>query len=151
MTFMLRETLAGLITPLFRRPRRLQVAALCYRKAKSGHEVLLITSSRGRWILPKGWPIEGLDAEGTALQEAWEEAGVKSVRGTPQVCGEYDYTKRFDEGHEAPCRVKVFAAEVKELADEFPDSALRKRKWVPIRKAATMVNEPGLQDILNRF
>ena len=40
---------------------RSQFAALCYRMKASRCEVLLITSRRtGRWIIPKGWPEDGL-------------------------------------------------------------------------------------------
>ena len=38
-------------------PRRLQVAALPWRRAEGDIEVMLITSrDTGRWVLPKGWP-----------------------------------------------------------------------------------------------
>ena len=47
-------------------------------RPKKGREVLLVTSSNGRWILPKGWPIDGMTASEAAQQEAWEEGGVKA-------------------------------------------------------------------------
>lgn len=44
---------------MFRRPKRTQYAALCYRKSKGGRlEILLLTSrDTGRWVIPKGWPM----------------------------------------------------------------------------------------------
>ena len=77
-----RSDWADTLLSFFRRPPVLQLAALCHRKTKRGHEVLLITSSHGRWILPKGWPIEGKSGRETALTEAWEEAGVKKGKAT---------------------------------------------------------------------
>src|SRR5690606_14649191 len=50
---------------MFRRPVREQYGALCYRVKKKSPtvEVLLITSrDTGRWIIPKGWPMDGKTA-----------------------------------------------------------------------------------------
>ena len=68
--------LRDVVGPMFRRPRSLQVAALCHRRTKAGQkEVLLVTSrGTGRWILPKGWPMRGKSDAQAAAQEAWEEA-----------------------------------------------------------------------------
>jgi len=141
------------VDPLLRRPKRVQVAALCYRTTGTGgKEVLMITSrERGRWILPKGWPIDGLDAPGAALQEAWEEAGVTSSNMANEPLGSFDYTKRLDSGGEAVCKTQVYAVEVGELSAEFPESGERDRKWVSSREAAEMVEEPQLQEILRAF
>ena len=39
---------------------RSQFGAICYRMRKGKPQVLLITSrGTGRWVLPKGWPIDG--------------------------------------------------------------------------------------------
>jgi 8-oxo-dGTP pyrophosphatase MutT (NUDIX family) len=60
-----------------KREVRTQFGALCYRVRRGKTQILLITSrTRGRWIIPKGWPSEGLTPAQSALQEAWEEAGV---------------------------------------------------------------------------
>jgi len=152
MTRFFRTAWSEFLDPFFRRPKRLQVAALCYRRRKSGKEVLLITSrDTGRWILPKGWPIDGLDEAGSALQEAWEEAGVKDGRIANDPIGTFDYQKRFNGGAEATCRTQVFPIEVDKLAREFPERQERKRKWVSPAKAADMVEEPQLRDMLRGF
>ncbi|MGB5559214.1 MAG: NUDIX hydrolase [Paracoccaceae bacterium] len=152
MTRFLQTAWSEFLDPLFRRPKRLQVAALCYRRRKSGKEVLLITSrDTGRWILPKGWPIDGLDEAGSALQEAWEEAGVRDGRIANAPIGTFDYQKRFNGGAEATCRTQVFPIEVEELARDFPERQERKRKWVTPGKAAEMVDEPQLRDMLRGF
>ena len=40
---------------------RSQFAALCYRIKAGNPEILLITSrGTGRWIVPKGWPEDGM-------------------------------------------------------------------------------------------
>ena len=68
------------VEPVFRRPEFVQTAALCLRDSRKGPEVLLVSSlTSKRWILPKGWPMEGRTLAQAALQEAWEEAGVTGV------------------------------------------------------------------------
>jgi len=56
-----------------------QYAAIPIRLRKNGKaEVLLLTSrGKGRWGIPKGWPMRKRSPKGTARQEAFEEAGVK--------------------------------------------------------------------------
>ncbi|MBL4811001.1 MAG: NUDIX hydrolase [Rhodobacteraceae bacterium] len=128
-----------------------QLAALCYRKGKSGTEVLLVTSSRGRWILPKGWPIDGKTNREAAMVEAWEEAGVKRGRITRKAVGSFVSTKTTRDGEIMPCELKVFAVEVSKIVTDYPEAEQRDRKWVSLSKAAKMVTEDGLRDILGEF
>lgn len=141
-----------ILRPLLKRPNRLQVAALCYRTGASGKEVLMITSrGTGRWIIPKGWPVEGKDGRASALQEAWEEAGVRNARISDQPIGEYNYIKRRSKGADEPVTTLIFAAEVELLADDYPESSERNRQWMRPEQAATLVHEPQLQDVLRRL
>ena len=143
---------AGYVQPMVQRPDRVQVAAVCYQGSGADRKVLMITSrDTKRWILPKGWPIDGLDASSAAAQEAWEEAGVKPANIRPEPVGSYDYLKRLDGGATVSCATQVFAIEVKRLEDDFPEVAQRERKWVRPVDAAEMVDEPGLKDILKAF
>lgn len=125
-----------------------QIGALCLRKGKSGQEVLLVKSSRGRWIIPKGWPMDGhTDAE-TAKIEAWEEAGVQKGKINKISVGGYVTEKRFDDGRKVPCHVDVFRIDVKEMTDSYPEADLRKRKWMSAKKAAKKVDDAGLRALL---
>ncbi|WP_417726961.1 NUDIX hydrolase [Roseovarius sp.] len=149
MTSPMRRAWRELVRPLFRRPRRLQIAALCYREDDGCKEVLLITSrGTGRWIIPKGWPIDGKDAPGAAMQEAWEEAGVRSGRVTSEAVGIYCYEKELSTGLPVPVETLVFAVEVDKMEAEYPEVGERRRKWVTPAAAANMVQEPELQQIL---
>ncbi len=133
-------------------PRITQLAALCWRKTPDrGREVLLVTSSTGRWILPKGWPIGGKRPAETALTEAWEEGGVKKARAVRRPLGNYMATKITTDGDELPCLHKVFAVEVHKMADDFPERDRRERLWVDPKVAAELVHEDGLKDILRKF
>ena len=152
MTDALKNALNSVVTPLLRRPRRLQVAALCYREEGPDKKVLLVTSrDTGRWIVPKGWPIDGLDAPGAAMQEAWEEAGVRKGKVDTNSVGSFRYDKRLDNGMPVPVEAKVYAVEVKKLKDDYPEAEERTRKWVAPEQAAEMVDEPGLQSILRQM
>lgn len=149
MTNALRTVWEEIFRPMFLRPKRVQVAALCYRETKSGMDVLLITSrDTGRWIVPKGWPIKGLNGPEAALREAWEEAGVKEATVNPNPVGQYEYVKGLDTGGKTTVRTQVYLTQVKSLASEYPEADERSRKWVAPKDAANMVQEPELQAIL---
>lgn len=152
MLTQLKAAWSGMVQPLLTRPKRLQVAALCLRGRGKKREVLLITSrDTGRWILPKGWPIDGLTAPGAALQEAWEEAGVTSGTITDTPLGSYDYDKRMAGGVPVAVEVKVYAVENVQMSDTYPEVEERNRRWMPPAEAATLVDEPGLRDLLRQL
>jgi ADP-ribose pyrophosphatase YjhB (NUDIX family) len=134
------------------RPLLTQLAALCWRRTPdNGREVLLVTSSTGRWILPKGWPIGGKPPVHTALTEAWEEGGVKKARAVRRPVGAYMASKITTDGDELPCLHKVFAVEVRKSVDDFPERDKRERLWIKPEIAARLVQEDGLRDILQEF
>ncbi|RMD48409.1 MAG: NUDIX domain-containing protein [Alphaproteobacteria bacterium] len=127
-------------------PRR-QVGALCLRRKKGRLKVLLITSrDTGRWIIPKGWPIEGLAPHQAAAREAWEEAGVVGRVGAAPL-GSYRYGKRR-KGGVIPCEVTVFPVAVEKLVKRYPERSQRRRRWMGLRKAAKRVDEPSLKALL---
>lgn len=134
-----------------KRDPRTQFAALCYRRRKSEVEVLLVSSlETRRWIIPKGWPEDGLTPAGSAAQEAWEEAGVRG-KAHDQCVGIYSYTKTIDGTLRLPVIAAVFAVEVKGLSTDYPEAGLRKRRWFSPKKAASRVREIELKQILREF
>lgn len=138
---------------MFRRPVREQYGALCYRvkKKQPAVEILLITSrDTGRWVIPKGWPMDGKSAAAAAAREAWEEAGVKgTIRTTP--IGSYNYLKGLPHGLKVDCRVRVFPLAVDDLSKNFPEKDERRAEWVSCPEAASRVQEPGLKDLILAF
>lgn len=140
------------VRPLVQRPDALQVAALCYRIEKGEKQVLLITSrGTGRWVIPKGWTMRGLDAASAAVVEAWEEAGVRPIATPDAPIGDFLYRKIKGSGLPVRVNVLVYAVEVEKLEDEFSEADQRQRRWVNPREAAKMVAEPGLQAIFRQF
>lgn len=152
MTDALKNALTNVVAPMLRRPKRMQVAALCYRGEGADKKVLLVTSrDTGRWIIPKGWPIDGKSASEAALQEAWEEAGVKKGEATSEALGTYDYDKELKTGLPVRVETLVYPIKVQRLTDSYPEAHERKRKWVSPDEAANMVNEPELQQLLRQL
>jgi len=149
MTDGLKKAWAEVVQPLLRRPPECQVAALCCRDGETGPEVLLITSrDTGRWIIPKGWLMDGKSAAEAAQIEAWEEAGVQHADLLPDPVGTFSYDKRLDDGYENPVEVQVFRLDVSQLSDIYPEARERRRAWVSPEEAAEKVDEPGLKAIL---
>ena len=130
---------------------RTQFGALCWRSNNGKIQVLLVTSRRSRrWIVPKGWPQDGATPAQAAETEAWEEGGVKGKVQTACL-GIFSYLKVMDDIDDLPCVVAVFPLKVTSIASDWPEKGFRKRKWVSLKKAAAMVNEPELAGLLLNF
>lgn len=128
-----------------------QCAALCFRSKGKRYEFLLITSrDSGRWIVPKGWRIKNLTAAETAAREAFEEAGVVGQVGA-QPIGTFQYEKSLGGGIWVPCRVKVFALEVRKLVKIYPEAHQRQRKWFGKKRASQKVQESELRELIAAF
>ena len=140
------------VLPTARRPKaadcRGQIGAICWRMHRAKVEVLLITSrDTGRWVIPKGWPMEGLSEAEAASIEAWEEAGVRGDIA-PESLGSFDYDKVLSATKAIPCTVTVFGLRVAALHTDFPERKQRRRKWFAAEKAARKVAEPELRQLL---
>lgn len=132
----------------FSNPLYRQVGALCWRQTETGKEVLLVTSSSGRWIIPKGWPMSGKTALEAVQIEAWEEAGVKRAKGKDKIFGHYLAVKRTTAGDEIPGVVDVYALRVLKTVKDYPEVHKRARQWLPLEEAAQLVDEDGLRQLI---
>jgi len=130
----------------------IQYAALPYRRV--GHaaiEVMLITSrDTGRWVIPKGWQHEDLEAPGTAEREASEEGGLVG-RVDERPIGHYRYRKRLAAGSSVTCFVEVFALEVERQRKSWPERKERHTRWFTVREAAAAVKEPELAAMIRNL
>lgn len=129
---------------------RTQFAALCYRIKAEKVQICLITSRRsGRWIVPKGWPMNGETPTDAAATEAFEEAGVKGkIHSRP--AGVFSYYKVRSED-ELPCIAIVYPLRVKKVLSNWPEKKERQRKWLSRKKAAALVDDPELAAIILGF
>lgn len=132
--------------------RRLQYAAVPYRRRDDGAiEVLLVTSRETkRWVVPKGWPIRGAKPHASAAREALEEAGVLGRTETDAI-GNYHYDKRLKNGTQARCKVQVFPLEVRTQRKRWREKGERKARWFKLAKAVEAVQEPGLRRLLRKL
>jgi len=130
---------------------RTQFAALCYRTRRGKVQVLLVTSrKRGRWIMPKGWPMDGRTPAESAAQEAWEEAGVRGAAS--DLClGVYSYAKEREEEGPLTCLAMLYPVKVVSVAKTYPECKQRRRRWVSRKKAAQLVVEPELSRMILEF
>jgi len=129
-----------------------QYAALCYR-SKPGKpvEILLITSrGTGRWIPPKGWPIEGLGPAEAAAQEAREEAGITGKVHTAAL-GRYKYHRLIAEAKNSSSEAFIFPLKVTGRLRNYKEKGQRKVKWFNRKTAALLVREPKLRKIIRKF
>jgi 8-oxo-dGTP pyrophosphatase MutT (NUDIX family) len=120
-----------------------QAGVIPYRLREDDVEILLITSrSRKRWIIPKGLVEPDLTPAESAVQEAWEEAGLAG-QVSKRSLGQYEYEKWG-----GVCRVEVFLLRVEKLFTYWPEANFRDREWVTIEEAARRVDEGGLKEII---
>ncbi|MEM0900812.1 MAG: NUDIX hydrolase [Pseudomonadota bacterium] len=130
-----------------------QVAALPIRTGIDGKTQVLVITSRdtGRWVIPKGWPMDELSDPKAALQEAFEEAGVEGDIIKKPI-GTYDYLKTMDKGtDDIEVRVTVYLLNVQNELPRWPERKERIRDWVVPQIAAERVDEPELKAIISEI
>lgn len=129
-----------------------QVGVLPWRIGKDGKaRILLITSRRRRrWIIPKGWPMEGYPPFVAASREAFEEAGiVGDISSSPVMA--YRYMKVLGDGEEVACRVQVFGMNVRGTLSHWREMAQRKRRWFSPEAAADTLDDADLAAFVRGF
>jgi 8-oxo-dGTP pyrophosphatase MutT (NUDIX family) len=128
-----------------------QIAALPVRLREDGElEVLLVTSRETRrWIIPKGWPMNGLDDHDAAGVEAREEAGVRGkLLATP--VGRYAYWQR-GRVETRFLQVDVFLLRVEKVLKSWKEKDQRERRWFSVIDAADHVQEADLGQVFLRL
>ncbi len=116
-----------------------QAAALALRRGR----VCIITSRNGkRWVIPKGWIEPRQTAGESALQEAWEEAGLLGALDREPI-GSYLYEKEGQSYH-----VTVFVMKVTSVAQDWPERSFRERAWVSPVGFFERIEDVGLADIV---
>ena len=128
-----------------------QVGALCVCKAKDDQLHVLLVTSRDtrRWIIPKGWPMKGLEPYEAAAREALEEGGVYGKTGAESI-GRYRYYRKSKKGARVHV-VSVYLIAVRGSLDHWQEEAERERAWFSISSAARQVAEPELRSIIRRI
>ena len=109
---------------------------------------MLVTSrSTGRWIIPKGWPIDGLAPHLSAAREAYEEAGVRGKAGAEPI-GVFRHRKTLTG---RVLYITVYPLAVTEQLDRWPERFQRQRRWFTPPEAAHAVTDRPLRRIVQSF
>ncbi|MGA7722627.1 MAG: NUDIX hydrolase [Ignavibacteriaceae bacterium] len=123
-----------------------QSGVIPYRKTKDGLEVLLITSlKKKKWVIPKGFIEFNLTPFESAKKEAYEEAGILGTNETIEL-GYFGNQKSI-----GICHVKVFAMEVTEMLEEYPEKIRRSRKWFNLMEASSVVEVKEISDMISNL
>ena len=132
----------------------LQVGALPYRLTNGEAEILLVTSrGTAQWIIPKGWPMDGMSNAAAAAREAYEEAGIiGDADETPIGCFTYEKARK-GEDTVSPFSVEVFLLRVDRQLTYWPEASQRSLAWVSPDQALTMISNQSLAELiaLTRF
>ncbi len=132
-------------------PKTQQVAALPWRKGENGTEILLVTTrTTKRWVIPKGWTMDGKADYEAAEIEAFEEAGVQGEIEAEAI-GSYGYLKVLRSGKARHVTVLVFSLHVNEVHDEWPEREERQRQWFEKAQALALIGEPELLPVVKAF
>lgn len=110
-----------------------QAAALPFLDSEDSLRVILISTHKGNWTMPKGVIDPGDNPQEAALREAWEEAGLEGIVEDREF-GRFTQKKWGGE-----CTIRVFRMKVTSLLDEWPEDSGRKRVCLPIEEALEMV------------
>jgi uncharacterized protein len=129
-----------------------QFGALPFRdEPDRGLQLLLVTSrDTGRWVIPKGNPLPRRQGHETAVQEAYEEAGVEGAISQVPI-GHYVYEKRRRRGDTVEAAVTIYPLRVTRQHYNWPERNQRTVRWFSPRKAALSVDEPELKALLLAF
>jgi len=113
-----------------------QAAAIPIRRRGNDVQVCLIRKRVATsWGIPKGTVDSGETHESTALNEAWEEAGLRG-RLVGDALGTYKYEK-----YGRALTVMVFVMEVLEHDKDWIEKGIRERRWVSTAEALVMLIE----------
>ena len=108
----------------------------------------MVTSrDSGRWVMPKGWEMDGEKPWDAAAIEAMEEAGAEGYI-SDKVLGTYRYPKVLKGGKIMPVEVQVYPMVVEKLRRNWKERKQRTRRWFSPKAASKRVDEPDLAELL---
>lgn len=122
-----------------------QAATIAIRRSAGKLQVCLIRRKDSKtWGIPKGLVDPGDTLEETALNEAWEEAGlIGRVVGKP--IGRYEYRKWG-----RTLKVAVYLMEVTEQEKRWLEDSFRERKWTSFDEATSLLERHPVSPLLDR-
>jgi 8-oxo-dGTP pyrophosphatase MutT (NUDIX family) len=123
-----------------------QSAVIPYLEKNGKTSILLITTrKKKKWTLPKGIVEPNLSPEESALQEAYEEAGIEGEIQNG-IFGTFQYTKWG-----GTCHVKVFLMKITQMYDQWEEDSFRDRKSFSPEEAIRVIGRKEMQPVLEKF
>ena len=104
--------------------KAIKTGVVATRFRNGSREVLLVSTKKNRWGLPKGNLIPRLGKKRTALEEAYEEAG---------VLGEIRNGRRV-RLERARWILNLYPMRVDKQLRRWPERDRRHRRWVPVNQ-----------------
>lgn len=119
-----------------------QSGVIPYRKYKGKIEILLVTTLKGNWTIPKGIIEDSHTPQESALKESVEEAGVWGIVADTAV-GSYKFKKWG-----GTCRVIVYKMKVTKVFKKWEEDHVRERLWVSLKKSQKMIKKKKLAKLI---
>lgn len=127
-----------------------QFGAIPYTVVDGQAVFLIITSRRsGRWIFPKGAPIEGMRPWEVAAHEALEEAGIEGEVQTEPI-GKYRSVKSSGI-RRTVIEVTMYPLRMMQQLDEWREKGSRHRHWVILPEARRLLSDPVLAELATKL
>lgn len=122
-----------------------QAAAIPVRRVRGQVQICLIRRKGARsWGIPKGLVEPGDTRKETALNEAWEEAGL-SGQVVGKTIGTYKYVKLG-----RTLKVSVYLMEVVEQERTWEEAVFRERRWTALDDAVSLLERHPVSPLLPR-
>jgi len=122
-----------------------QAAAIPIRRVGRGLQICVIRrNDSDKWGIPKGLVDPGATHEETALNEAWEEAGI-----TGRLLGDSVGTYRYKKWG-TKLTVAVYVMEVLHQEARWEESPIRDRMWTTLAEAFDLLSGHPVAPLLER-
>ena len=123
-----------------------QSAVIPYLEEKGNTCIVLITTrKKKKWTLPKGIVEPDLTPEESALQEAYEEAGIEGeLHGG--IFDTFQYNKWG-----GTCLVQVYLMKIVKCHESWPEDYFRSRNTFSPDQAVKVIGSKEMQPVLEKF
>ena len=121
--------------------KRIKTGVVATREKNGRTEVLLVSTKNNGWGLPKGNLMPELGKKKTALEEAYEEAG---------VLGEIADDRKATIEH-PDWTLDLYPMKISKLLKKWPEMDWREREWVPLKKVEKWLAYPALVECVEEL
>ena len=121
--------------------KRIKTGVVATREKNGRTEVLLVSTKNNGWGVPKGNLMPELGKKKTALEEAYEEAG---------VLGEISDDRKATIAH-PDWTLDLYPMKISKLLKKWPEMDWREREWVPLKKIEKRLAYPALVECVEEL